>query len=323
MSAEIQKTETPKGIKGLLAGEQFKQQVAASLPAHLKPDRFIRIALTALTRTPKLLDCTPESFFKCLLDLSALGIEPDGRRAHLIPYGTACTLILDYKGIAELIMRSGLVSNLHADIICDKDEFEFDCGRVTKHKINFREDRGAMYAAYSIARMKDGTEKADVMTKAEIDAIRKRSRAGTSGPWQTDYNEMAKKTVFRRLSKWLPLSPELRDAVEKDDDQVRFDNAQIVTAEVVPSRAAAILAAKQEPAEPPAAAPQSPPEAAQGEKPPDASPDDKEALVKQIRPFLDGPSGAVNRALETVSLTRENWTLASAETLVDLLGMLR
>ena len=70
---------------------------------------------------------------------------------------------------------------------------------------------------------KDGTKQCDVMTKGEIDAIRKRSRASGSGPWVTDYNEMAKKTVFRRLSKWLPLSAEIREVVEADDEHAMKD----------------------------------------------------------------------------------------------------
>lgn len=212
--------EKRKDIKELLTGEQFKNEVARALPHHLTPDRFIRIALTALTKTPKLMQCTPESFFNSLLTLSQLGIEPDGRRAHLIPYGTACQLIIDYKGIVELVMRGGNVSNIHADVVCENDKFAYNKGEIQLHRIDFRQARGAVYAVYAICRFKDGTEKTEVMTRDEIEAIRKRSRAGTSGPWVTDWNEMAKKTVFRRLSKWLPLSSEERDALEKDDDQL-------------------------------------------------------------------------------------------------------
>ena len=215
-------------IRGLLEGDDFKMQVAKALPIHLKPDRFIRVALTAITRTPKLAQCDKASFFQALLNLSAMGIEPDGRRAHLIPFENRrrgvveCQLIVDYKGIAELAMRSGMVSYLHADIVCENDVFEFNMGEIGKHIIDFKSPRGDVYAAYAICKFKDGTAKADVMTRDEIEAIRKRSRAGQSGPWVTDWNEMAKKTVFRRLSKWLPLSPEIRDAVENDDEQFEF-----------------------------------------------------------------------------------------------------
>jgi recombination protein RecT len=217
MTKEIQKRD--KGIKDLLTGDAFKAQVQNALPQHLKAERFIRIALTALTRTPKLTQCSQESFFQSLLTLSQLGLEPDGRLAHLIPYGDACTVIVDYKGLCDLAMRSGKVSNIHADIVCENDVFEYDRGEVKTHKIDFKKPRGAMYAVYAICRFKDGTEASAVMTKDEVEAIRTRSKAGKSGPWVTDWNEMAKKTAFRRLAKWLPLSPEYRDALEQDHDQ--------------------------------------------------------------------------------------------------------
>jgi recombination protein RecT len=207
-------------LRSIITSDKMKQQFAAALPQHLTPDRFCRIALTALTRTPKLADCTQESLMRCLLDLSAYGIEPDGRRAHLIPYGNQCTLILDWKGLAELAMRSGIIAKLHADIVCENDVFEYNLGEVVQHKIDFKAPRGEMYAAYAMAVTKDGPVFVAVLNKDEIDGIRKRSKSGNSGPWQTDYNEMAKKTAFRRLAKWLPLSAEFRDAVDKDDDVV-------------------------------------------------------------------------------------------------------
>lgn len=213
-----------KTVATLLTDDKFKEQLARALPAHMTADRMLRIITTATMRTPALFKCTQESFANCALNLSQFGLEPDGRRAHLIPYrnnkaGTMeCTLIIDYKGLVELIMRSGLVSSIHADVVCDADVFEYNMGEITKHVINFREPRGKAYAAYAACRMKDGTSKTEVMTVEEIERIRKRSRAGQSGPWVTDWNEMAKKTVFRRLSKWLPLSAEYRDAVEKDGD---------------------------------------------------------------------------------------------------------
>lgn len=207
-------------VRGLISGDAFRKQVALALPRHLTPERFTRVALTAINRTPKLADCTRESLFQCLLDLSALGLEPDGRRAHLIPYGNTCTLIIDYKGLVELVMRSGEVSSIHADVVCEEDKFTYDLGEIKKHTINFKAPRGLPYAAYCIVRMKDGTTKCEVMHRDEVEHIRNRSRAGKSGPWVTDWNEMAKKTVFRRCSKWLPFSPEIREAMEKDDEQV-------------------------------------------------------------------------------------------------------
>jgi recombination protein RecT len=216
-------SKTPRTVRDWLQSPAFKDEIAKALPKHCTPDRFLRVALTALVKTPKLADCTPASVCNSLLSLSQFGLEPDGRRAHLIPYGNQCTLIIDWKGLAELILRSGLVSYLHADTVCENDVFDFNMGEVTKHAVDFKKPRGAVYAFYSLCKFKDGTAKADVMTIDEVRAIQARSKAGRSGPWITDFNEMGKKTVFRRLSKWLPLSPEIRAVVENDDDVIDID----------------------------------------------------------------------------------------------------
>lgn len=220
-------TEQQGSLKQILNSDAGRAQFAAALPKHMAPERFCRVAITALTRTPKLGECTRESFFKCLLDLSAMGLEPDGRRAHLIPYGKECTLVVDYKGIAELVMRSGLVGSIHADKVCENDGFDVDRGKVIRHKVDYRKPRGEAYAYYVLVSFKDGSEKSEVMTRDEVEAIRKRSKAGNSGPWQTDYDEMAKKTVFKRASKWLSLSPEIRQAVEHGDEDDRLANNTI------------------------------------------------------------------------------------------------
>src|SRR4029077_17805722 len=107
MNETLTKTQSSKtSVKELLQSEEFKRQVAKALPKWMSAERFARIALNATLRNPKLLNCTKESFFKCLLELSAMGLEPDGRRAYLIPYKDECTLIIGYMGIAELVRRN-------------------------------------------------------------------------------------------------------------------------------------------------------------------------------------------------------------------------
>lgn len=234
MTTELAKP--PTGIKSLLTGDKFKEQLSLALPSHLQPDRWIRIALNALTRTPKLMDCSEASLFRCLLDLSSLGLEPDGRNAHLIPYGKECTLIIDYKGLIALAKRAGDVKSWSAELVCEKDAFSWKDG-IVEHSIDWRdiEGRGAVQCVYSRVTMDDGTLDFEVMTLAECEAIRKRSKAGNSGPWQSDFNEMCKKTVIRRHSKRLTLSPEFRDALEKDGDTLgEIRKERIITARVAP-----------------------------------------------------------------------------------------
>lgn len=225
-------TDAKRDIRSLIQSDAVKLQMAMALPKHLTADRMARVALTTIMRVPKLAQCTPESLLNCLMQCSQLGLEPDGRRAHLIPFEnrktntTECTLIVDWKGLAELAMRSGCVAKLHADVICDKDEFAYDLGEVLHHRIDFRKPRGEPYAAYSMAVTKTGEKFVQVMTRDEIEGIRDNSqgwRAFKAGyakqsPWQDSPGEMWKKTVFRRLSKWLPLSAEYRDALDVDDE---------------------------------------------------------------------------------------------------------
>jgi recombination protein RecT len=221
----------PLTLRQHLEGAAFNDAIRKALPKHLTPDRFIRVALTAMTKTPKLAECDQASFFSALLALSQFGLEPDGRRAHLIPFENRkrgvveCQLIIDWKGLAELAMRSGIVSTLHADVVRRGDLFTYSAGILTEHVPHFlRTDSakpaaaGEVYAVFATASMKDGGRKTEVLSLEEENAVRNRSRAGQSGPWQTDFSEMAKKTAFRRLSKWLPLSPEFRDAVEVGDE---------------------------------------------------------------------------------------------------------
>lgn len=205
-------------IMTALKGDDFQAAMAEVLPSHLTSERMTRVALTTIRRTPAILQCTPQSFFNCMLELSAAGLEPDGRHAHLIPYKDECTLVIDYKGLVAMALRSPDIVRVHADIICQNDVFVYDKGIVRSHQVDPFNPRGEMLGAYALVEFTNGSEKAELMTIEEIDKIRDRSRAKSSGPWVTDYNEMAKKTVFRRCSKWLPLSAEIQAAMNGDDD---------------------------------------------------------------------------------------------------------
>ena len=209
-------------IRQLLNTPAVQAQISKALPAICKPERFMRIAMTAITKNPKLAECTQASLMGCLLDIAQLGIEADGRRAHLIPYGTTCTLIIDYKGLVELVKRSGEVVTIHADKVCKNDDFLVDMGEIKKHLIDYSRDRGEAYAYYAYAKMKDGSLQTEVMTKAEVEKIRQGSKGKNSTPWTQHFDEMGKKTVFRRLSKWLPMLPEVAQKVDQVE-RMEFD----------------------------------------------------------------------------------------------------
>lgn len=225
------------------------EQIQKALPKFLTPDRFIRVALTTINKNPKLLECTQESLMACLMDCAQLGLEPDNvmGRAYLIPFNEkknnrmVATLIVGYKGFIDLAYRSGKVKSLMAQIVCEKDEFDFRFG--LEHRLNhvpsFEEDRGKVIAAYAYAIMDNGVTAFDVMAWQDIDRIRGMSKSGDSGPWADHWDEMARKSVLKRLSKYLPLSVEFMDAVARDNESE--EEEKIKAAKIVLSKQPAEL----------------------------------------------------------------------------------
>lgn len=237
---EVAKQNQQPAIFATLMGENFKKQISTALARHMTPDRFVRVSITAMRRNPKLQQCTIDSVLGCLMDLAAMGLEADGRRAYLVPFDkknkqgivqyTECTKIVSYMGLAELAMRSGMVSTIHADVVCEGDIFKYSMGELYDHVPWFlRRDKdkpseeGDVYAVYAMVKNRDGTTKCEVMSVSEVNKIRDGSQGAKADPWTKHWSEMAKKTAFKRLSKWLVLSPEFRDvstAEDDDDDNV-------------------------------------------------------------------------------------------------------
>lgn len=222
--------KTRPTVEQWLKGDDLLAKVSQALPKHVTPQYFMRVVFTACQKNNKLLQCTIESLFAALIKAAAHGIAPDGRRAYLIPYKDKCELVIGYQGFAELAFNTGKVSYITADVICDNDIYEENMGRVIQHRVNRKEPRGTAYAAYAMCQFKDGSQQFQIMSKEEILAIRDKSqgyRAFKAGytkdnPWADAQAEpeMWKKTCFLRLKKWIPLSPEIRDVIESDDDVI-------------------------------------------------------------------------------------------------------
>ncbi len=242
-------------IRELLSKQQ--DQIAKALPKFLTPDRFIRVALTTINKNPKLLECTQESLMACLMDCAQLGLEPDNvlGRAYLIPFNDRknnriiCTLIIGYKGLCDLAYRSGKVKSLMAQIVCEKDKFDFQFGLA--HKLDHvpyfgEEDRGKVIAVYAYAIMENGVTAFDVMGIDDVERIKKRSKSPDNGPWQTDWDEMARKTVLKRLSKYLPLSVEFMDAVARDNESEEEEKLKAAKIVLPVAQEVSALADKEE-----------------------------------------------------------------------------
>lgn len=236
-----------RDVKAWLQKPEVVASITAALPRHMDGEKFAKIALTAINKNPKLLECTRESLMLAMLQSAALGLEPNGRDAHLIPYGNVCQFQLDYKGIVQLVRRSGEIADIHCDVVRRGDLFTYKFGKVVDHVPWFLRDdakkpatAGEIYAIYSRVEMKDGGIACDVMSVEEVNQIRdgrsqgykSAKKYGKSHPWDYEeqggsYCEMAKKTVFKRHSKWLPISSELAEALTKEDEA---DDALVIDA---------------------------------------------------------------------------------------------
>lgn len=214
-----------KSVMGLL--EQMKGEIARCLPKHLTTERMTRIALTELRKTPKLQECEPMSFIAAIMQASQLGLEPGVLGScYLIPFNNnkkgivECTFMPGYRGFLDLARRSGQIVSLVSRAVYSNDTFHYEFGLKEDliHKPAM-DDPGQLVAVYAVAVLKDGGHQFDVMSRRQVDSIRDGSQGKNGEAWTKYYEEMAKKTVLRKLFKWLPCSVEMQKAVSLDEMQ--------------------------------------------------------------------------------------------------------
>jgi recombination protein RecT len=199
-------------------------RLPAILPNGMSPERFEAVTIQAIAKNPDLMDCTPQSIIMAVLEAAQLGLEPTGSlsRAWLIPFKGEATLMIGYQGYVDLARRSGEVSKVWSRVVYEGDDFSVEYGTHEGiHHIPLLEttDPTKITHVYAIALLKDGATVFDVMTKAQVDGIRARSRSANKGPWVSDYAEMGRKTITRRLIKSLPLTAEVIEAIQRDDER--------------------------------------------------------------------------------------------------------
>lgn len=207
--------------------EKYKGQIAMALPRHLTPERMIRIAITAVSRTPALQECTPLSIAGCVVQAAQLGLEPDGvlGEAYLVPFKNRKTgkkeaqLIPGYQGLLKLVRNSGELQMVNAQVVRENDRFDFEDG-LDPYLVHKRAqgERGKITAYWAGAVLKGGGKQFVVMTRPEVQDHRDRySKAKDSGPWQDEFDAMAMKTCLRKLCKLLPKSVQAQMAVALDE----------------------------------------------------------------------------------------------------------
>ena len=219
---------TPDRIRDLLGKNE--DGIKRALPEYIKAPTFIRIALTEVQRNPGLLNCSPRSLIGALFQAAQLGLTVDSTLGHayLVPYKDVCTLIPGYKGLIQLAFNSGAVDSIHAQVVRERDEFDWQEGTEARvyHKPKLlekvpKDELDGVIAAYCVSKSRTGQSSFTLMSRAEVEARRARSMAFTkrnSGPWVTDPVAMFRKTPTRDHCKWLPAATEkLSIAVSLDE----------------------------------------------------------------------------------------------------------
>ncbi len=200
-------------------GDQF----ALALPQHIPVERFKRIVLTAINQNPDLLNADRKSLMGACMKASQDGLYPDGREGALVIFNTKGGRAVQWMpmvyGIIKKMRNSGELASIVAHAAYEKDHFEYALGDEERidHRPILDAERGKMVAVYAIAKLKDGTVQREVMPRAEVEKVRMASRAKEAGPWKDWYEEMARKTVIRRLAKYLPMSTEVEQVLRRDD----------------------------------------------------------------------------------------------------------
>jgi recombination protein RecT len=228
------------GIRSLLM--QAEKQIALALPKHMTAERMIRVALTTIQRTPRLMECTPLSIVGSVIQASEMGLELNGflGEAYLVPFWNSKTRSYEaqfqvgYRGLISLARRSGQVSLIRSELVYDCDHFNVRYGldMDLEHEPDLENpDRGTkdkdgnmvgLRGAYAVVKFKDGEFDFEYLPLSKLNELRARSKSrdrdgNESGPWVTDPDQMYRKVPIRQLAKRLPLSPEFQKAAVLDE----------------------------------------------------------------------------------------------------------
>lgn len=218
---------------------KMEPQFRMVLPSHISPEKFQRVALTAIQNTPDLLAADRRSLYAACMKAAQDGLVPDGREAALVTFnvkqkdGTWLKLVQFMPmvaGILKKVRQSGELTTIHAAVVYSQDKFRYwvdTNGQHIEHEPMLFGERGMPMGVYAMAKTKDGGVFIQPLSLTDIEKIRAVSRSKDSGPWNTWWDEMAKKSAIRRLAKYLPQSTDIENAIQADDELFEPEPAQI------------------------------------------------------------------------------------------------
>lgn len=213
--------------------DQKKGELAKMLPKTLSIDRLLKVAQIAATTTPALAECDVPSLVGAIGQCAQMGLEPNTvlGHAYLVPFNVkrkdarggerwvkSVQVVIGYKGLIDLARRSGQIVSIAAHEVCEADHFELVYGLDEKlAHTPAMGDRGQVIGFYAVAKLQGGGHAFEFMSLHQVREIMKATQSkGGYGPWKDHFIEMGRKTVIRRLAKYLPLSVEFQTAAALD-----------------------------------------------------------------------------------------------------------
>lgn len=240
-------------VRRTLQSQGFTSELSAALPAHVKVEKFQRVAMSAIQQNPALLKSDRKSLFASCMTAAQLGLFTDGflGEAYLVPYKGKVQFQPGYRGLIKLVRQSGDIGSISSNVVYENDHFDYELGddEHIRHK-PVLSGRGDMIFVYAIAKFKDGSVQRVVLTREDVMKIKKSSQSSGSdySPWNTFEEEMWKKTAIKRLSKLLPLNTDIQQAIAISDQADIGNQATLVNDNiVVESNAEEVIEAPTEP----------------------------------------------------------------------------
>lgn len=230
---DMSPSEQLQALKSQIDGMQTELQRV--LGPRVSAAAFVGAAWAAVLHNPKLVEADRRTFFAALRKAAGDGLVPDGREAVLNVYNTKVkesggnfrwVKKVEYLpmvgGLVKKLYESGEITYLDAAVVYQKDTFRFrrgDAASLEHEPYLGAEDPGPIIAAYCVVKLKNGEIKREVMPWRDIEKVRAASKSGEDdkGPWVTWPDQMAIKSVIKRISKQVPKSPELERLIAMDD----------------------------------------------------------------------------------------------------------
>lgn len=237
------KVAKSKSFEGLKSSEisrfisQYKPTISQVLPKHLDSERIVQVCVNLINNNPSLKKCNAQSVISAVIQASELGFNPTQAlgQCYFVPYSGKVQMQIGYKGYIDLARRSGQIKSLFAYCVYSGDEFSYELGLnpTLTHKPSETIDKkhGDITYVYAVAHYKDGGNSFVVLTRNEIEKLRKRNKSQKNiasiprtipkdkypTAWDTDYDKMAMAKAIKQLSRWMPLSDEMQTAITVDE----------------------------------------------------------------------------------------------------------